>query len=203
MKTSLTNIRSDVFYLNDIFEKLNILNKQLQNTKCNLLLSQEIISGFIRKIEVYSINIRRHNFNQFNSLNSISNELSSINIQNYLEHLEQLRVDMKLRFDDLLNLVIPKWIIDPFTFNVENVDVLLQVTLIDLQNDLTAKMCFENEKYNFWFKNKMTEKYPLLWEEAKLFYIAFPSSYLVENGFSRVNDLITHKRNRLDLTKMG
>ncbi|KAG0435168.1 SCAN domain-containing protein 3 [Dictyocoela muelleri] len=111
---------------------------------------------------------------------------------------------MKLRFDDLLNLVIPKCIIDPFTFNVENVDVLLQKTLMDLQNDLTAKKCFENEKYNSGFKNKMTEKYPLLWEETKLFYIAFPSSYLVETGYSRVyNDLITHKRNRLDLTKRG
>ena len=33
--------------------------------------------------------------------------------------------------------------------------------------------------------------------------LLFPSSYLVECGFSAVNDLLLKKRNRLDITKQG
>ena len=46
-------------------------------------------------------------------------------------------------------------------------------------------------------------KFPLLWNEVKLFFIAFPSSYLVEKGFSAVNNILTKNRNRMDVVKRG
>ncbi|KAG0441149.1 hypothetical protein DMUE_1266 [Dictyocoela muelleri] len=100
---------------------------------------------------------------------------------------------MILQFKDLLNLNIPNRIIDSFSVKVETVDILIQESLIELQNDLTAKKTFSSEKYNFWFKNNMTEKYNILYENAELFLIAFSSLYLVKTKFCRGKDLITEE----------
>lgn len=64
MKSTLLDIKHDVFYLCDIFEKHNLLTKQFQSLNSNLILCKETISGVIRKIEIYVKNIRRPDFLQ-------------------------------------------------------------------------------------------------------------------------------------------
>ena len=61
---------------------------------------------------------------------------------------------------------------------------------------------FKDGKYNIWKTNDIA-KYPLLRDKAQLYVIAFPSSYLVESGFSRVSHLLSKVRNRLDIVKRG
>lgn len=51
--------------------------------------------------------------------------------------------------------------------------------------------------------NDTAKKDPLPWDKAQLYVIAFPSSYLVESGFSRVFHLLPNARNRLDIVKKG
>lgn len=44
-------------------------------------------------------------------------------IQIFTDHLLQLKKDMKSRFQDLLELQIPNWILDPFSFeSVEDLE---------------------------------------------------------------------------------
>ena len=46
-------------------------------------------------------------------------------------------------------------------------------------------------------------KFPNLWQVAKLLVLALPTSYLVERGFSAVVQLLTKQRNRLDISQCG
>lgn len=55
----------------------------------------------------------------------------------------------------------------------------------------------------FWLQTVIIHHYPGLWTYVKNILIAFPSSYLVKRGFSTVTDLITKKRNRLDIVTRG
>ena len=45
--------------------------------------------------------------------------------------------------------------------------------------------------------------FPNLWQVAKLLVLAFPTSYLVERGFSAVVQLLTKQINRLDISQCG
>ena len=42
-----------------------------------------------------------------------------------------------------------------------------------------------------------------MWHQVKFFFIAFPSSYLVERAFSAVTALLDNRRNRLDIVRQG
>ena len=54
---------------------------------------------------------------------------------------------------------------------------------------------------DFWIK--CGDRLPELWEKIKLFLLAFPSTYVVEQGFSEVLYVRNKYRNRLDMNKTG
>ena len=79
----------------------------------------------------------------------------------------------------------------------------LQETFSDLQTDLELKVNFSKERYeSFWTQQKLRQKYPIIWEEVRLLFIAFPSSYVVEKAFSSVINILS-KRSNLDICKGG
>ena len=47
------------------------------------------------------------------------------------------------------------------------------------------------------------EKNHLLWNKIKLLFLAFPSSYLVEQGFSTVTEVVTKNCGRSDVCNRG
>ena len=107
------------------------------------------------------------------------------------------------RFSDLLGMDIPIWISIPFKVNVAEIELSLQEPLIELQSDEIMRAKFKDGKYNIWKTNDVATKYPLLWDKAQFYVIAFPTSYLVEAGFSRVSQILSKARNRLDIVKRG
>ena len=63
---------------------------------------------------------------------------------------------------------------------------------------------FKSQQYQeFWLRQAVSERYPSLWKAAKIFFIAFPTSYLVERGFSVVSQILTKSRNRLNVVERG
>ena len=193
----------DIFYLSDIFEKINLLNKQLQGQNSDLISCKSAITAFLRKLQTYKINIRRRAFEQFPFLASISSDVHDDDLALYGQHLQNLHEHMQTRFNDLLTLNIPTWVISPFIVNAADVDVSLQETIIEMQSDEILLAKFKNRNHDIWKTNDTAEKYPLLWQKAQLYVIAFPSSYLVESGFSHVSHLLSKSRNRLDIVKRG
>ena len=126
-------------------------------------------------------------FEQFLCLASISSDVNDENLLFYFEYLENMQ----------RNLVIP------FEVNVADVDVSLQETLLELQSGEALRTEFKDTESNIWKANDIATKYPLLWDKAQLYVIAFPSSYLVEAEFSRFFNLLSKVRNRLDIMKRG
>ncbi len=121
----------------------------------------------------------------------------------YCAHLAELHRDMSVRFNDLFSLEIPCWVIDPFTEPSTEVPTHLEEELVSLQNDEDLKPKFKTSYQAFWMQTAIPKRYPTLWKDIKLFFIAFPTSYLVERGFSAVSRLLTKQRNKLNITERG
>ncbi len=56
---------------------------------------------------------------------------------------------------------------------------------------------------DFWLQKEISDCYPVLWNKVKIYFIAFPTSYLIERGFSAVTLLLSMQRNRLKITERG
>ncbi|XP_066981036.1 SCAN domain-containing protein 3-like [Macrobrachium rosenbergii] len=101
-------------------------------------------------------------------------------------------------------MTVPHWFVDPFIADASEVDVTLQESSIELQNNTTAQARFKRGGHQkLWMNQDVSKKYPLLWKDVKLLLLAFPTSYLVGTGFSQVMYLLSKTRNRLVIEKRG
>ncbi|VVC43066.1 Hypothetical protein CINCED_3A019706 [Cinara cedri] len=111
-------------------------------------------------------------------------EKNDEDLMTYCQHLEALHSDFNKRFEDILKMDILKWVLDPFS-NTETIDsAKLEEELIEVTTNKELKLKFKEAI-------------------VQTFLIAFPSSYLVERGFSAVTNLFTKKRQRLQITNRG
>lgn len=83
---------------------------------------------------------------------------------------------------------------NPF-INIETAELQIQEELIELSTNETLKSSFNDSDRltEFWLQTNIIHHYPGLWTLVKKILIAFPSSYLVERGFSTVTDLIAKR----------
>ncbi|XP_076058609.1 protein FAM200C-like [Oratosquilla oratoria] len=103
--------------------------------------------------------------------------------------------------EEFERLVLHTEFVEPFIADASEVDVTLQEIVIELQKDTTARAGFKRGgRHKLWIYQDVYEKYPLFWK-LKLLLLAFPKSYLVETGFSRVMHLLSKTRNCLDIGK--
>lgn len=184
----------------DLFVKFNIVYLQLQGDNLNLIKTKSILSAFLVKIKIMKQNIGRGEFSQFPNLSQLS--CQEKDVLTYVQHLNALLQDFESRFDDILTMKIPPWIIDPYG-EIEETNVILQEELTELSTDEELKIKFKNGYQRFWLQDNIPVTYPSLWKIAQKFLISFPSSYLVERGFSAVTNLLTKKRSRLDIVNRG
>ncbi|GBP28341.1 Protein FAM200B [Eumeta japonica] len=93
-------------------------------------------------------------------------------IQTYVQHLIALHDDFKFRFEDILSMEIPPWIINPFDeTEVEN--VILQEELLELSTNEELKVTFKRGYQKFWLQAEIPENILDCGNCAKLL-IAFP-----------------------------
>lgn len=93
--------------------------------------------------------------------NLCKNDVTEIERLKYYLHLHNLVEDMHIRFADLVNLNVPRWVIEPFSADPADLKVELQDQFIGLQNDDKSKMNFKDRYDIFWCK--ASGKYPLIW----------------------------------------
>ncbi|CAH2108909.1 unnamed protein product [Euphydryas editha] len=203
MKYLLTiNGKAFVSYLADIFEKLNILNKQLQGPNKTLVDAKAKIFGFITNIELYQKHINNKNFEQFHWLQKC--EVTDTALLVIVNHLNILSADLKERFSDLKQIDFPTWMMQPLLVDLSDIsNMQYQEELAELQNDESVKTLFNIKGAMAWLCEETETKYPNATKYARKLLQPFPSSYLAECGFSAVNDLLIKKRNRLDITQRG
>ncbi|CAG9788977.1 unnamed protein product [Diatraea saccharalis] len=66
--------------------------------------------------------------------------------------------EIKNRFEDILMMEIPPWIINPFD-ETEVADVVLQEELLELSTNEELKVQFKKGYQRFWLQAKILEKY--------------------------------------------
>jgi len=79
---------------------------------------------------------------------------------------------MEVRFQNVFQLKVPDWIIDPFG-DITSERGIIEEELITLQSDTESKAKFRISYQSFWLKNKIRERYPHVWDWVKLLH--FPA----------------------------
>ncbi|XP_029641234.1 protein ZBED8-like [Octopus sinensis] len=120
-----------------------------------------------------------------------------------IDHLNILIKDFNDRFCDLKAMNFPSWLTQPLLINVSDATIQYQEELSELQHDESVKTLFKLKGTKMWLYDEVERKYPKISTSARELLIPFPSSYLVECGFSAVDNLLEAKRNRLEITKHG
>ena len=186
-----------------MFSIFNEVNLQLQGDETSLIKAKSTLSAFLTKLLPYSRNLGRCELRQFPCLSDLEKKtgVEDDDIAVYCPHLAELHRDMSVRFNDLFSLEIPGWVIDPFTEPSIEVPTHQEEELVSLQNDEDLKPKFKTSYQAFWMQTATPKRYPTLWKDIKLFFIAFPTSSLVERGFSAVSRLLTKQRNKLNKTE--
>ncbi|XP_026471713.1 SCAN domain-containing protein 3-like [Ctenocephalides felis] len=195
----LISSKNDIAYLTDLYALLNNMNLQLQGDGLNLIKTKNIIAAFIAKLLLHKKNIGRREFHNFPNLSVSCNE----DLLVYCQHLENLHENFIERFQDILNLEIPGWVLDPFSNANVEASAQLEEELIELTTNEELKIKFKDGYQQFWLQKSIQHLYPGLWLVVQKFLLAFPSSYLCERGFSTVTMLLTKNRNQLQITKRG
>jgi hypothetical protein len=75
-------------------------------------------------------------------------------------------------------------------------------SILEIQNDFELKPKFKKSYQEFWLQKEIPDRYAVRREIKKLL-ISFPTSYLVERGFSVVVRLLSKQRNRLQINQRG
>uniref|UniRef100_A0A5S6QHH3 HAT C-terminal dimerisation domain-containing protein n=1 Tax=Trichuris muris TaxID=70415 RepID=A0A5S6QHH3_TRIMR len=204
LREDLENRKNDVAYLADLYYKFNAMNLQLQGDGLNLIKTKAVVSAFVAKLVIFKRNMGNGEFYQFPLLAALKEKeaIADQDVDVYCQHLEMLHVDFVERFNDIINLKVPTWVMNPFC-GVDEAEMELQEELIELQNNDELKPKWISGYQQFWLQRHVMELYPRLWAVVENFLIAFPSSYLVERGFSAVTELLSNKRNRLQIVNRG
>jgi hypothetical protein len=139
MKYLLTiNGKAFVSYVADIFEKLNLLNNQLQGTNKTLVDAKAKIFDFITFIELCHKCIHNKNFEKFHWFQKC--EVTDTTI---LDHLKILSADLKGRFSDLKQIVFPTWMMQPMLVGLSDIpNMQYQEDLAEMQNDESVETVF-------------------------------------------------------------
>nr|XP_054592103.1 zinc finger BED domain-containing protein 5-like [Nothobranchius furzeri] len=114
LRNNLFSSQCDIFYLADLFEKMNEVTLKLQGNGVTLVHSKTTICSFLVKMDLYRETVGRRQFNHFPRLATVSSKLTDEELLCYTEHLRMIKADMELRFRDLQNLQVPYWILEPF-----------------------------------------------------------------------------------------
>ncbi|KAJ8734763.1 hypothetical protein PYW08_014013 [Mythimna loreyi] len=187
-------------YMTDLYKLFNDMNLQLQGDKLNLITTKNVVAAFAAKLLLHKKDLGRREFHNFPNLSvSCSND----ELFAYFQHLENLNIDFTERYQDIFNLEIPDWVLDPFSNVNTAMSPQLEEELIELTTNEEIKIKFNNGYQEFWLQKQIPQLYPGLWSIVQRFLIAFQSSYLYELGFSAVTTLLTKKRNRLLVTERG
>jgi hypothetical protein len=87
--------------------------------------------------------------------------------------------------------------------NLQTAELSLQEETIELSTNEELKLKLKNGYQEFWLQRQIPVLYLALWTASKKFFIAYPSQYLAERGFSVVSNLLTKKSNRLSIMERG
>ncbi|GFR13839.1 SCAN domain-containing protein 3 [Trichonephila clavata] len=139
----------------------NARDNRLQGAFRTLICCKNTVSLFIEKLHIFCRNLLKKEFHQFPNLFSIKEDITPEEIERFSDHIKQLALDIKVRFNDILNLKISNWMLNPFTVDVNEVDIVFQEEILELKYDEESKNSFNKHGIaKLWQNKKMPKLYP-------------------------------------------
>jgi hypothetical protein len=138
-----------VSYLTDIFEKLNMLNKQLQGKSKALVDAKAKTFVFTAFLQLCQNNVSiRKQIYQFYWLNKC--QITDTPILVTADHLSKMACDLSDRFSDLKEIEFPSWINQPVLVDLTLMATQYQGKLSEMQNDESIRILFNiyNEQWH-------------------------------------------------------
>ena len=186
-------------YLADMFNLLNQLNLSLQGRDANILLSQNKITAFIKKLNIWKARISDNVVNMFPVLCDyiankplIDKELIFSDIEQHLKLLSEhfRKYFLKESYDNF------DWIINPFVVAQTDLSRREEEELAELSSDRTLMISFNQKALpSFWLS--VLDEYPLLSQKATKVLLPFATTYMCETAFSALTNMKTKHRSRL------
>ena len=124
---------------------------------------------------MYKRNMGPSEYSHFPNLSPVS--VKKEDSLTYCKNLDNVYTDFSERFKDILNMNIPDWVIDPFTYVNIDESSHLKEELIELITNEELKIKFKSGYQEFWLQKPISTLYPGLWKMVQKFLIAFPSSF--------------------------
>ncbi|KRZ20230.1 hypothetical protein T4B_2427, partial [Trichinella pseudospiralis] len=106
-------------------------------------------------LALFKRNLGRREFYQFSSVAALreNEEVHDDDIQINFDHLDVLQKDMEERFQDILKMKIPNWVIEPFS-NTDEIEIKLEEELIVYNFTVAVTIELQtNEELKLKFKN--------------------------------------------------
>ena len=133
--------------------KLNTLNLELQGNGVTLIIAKSKLKSFIAKLDLCKQNLCSRKFSNFQNLQR-EHSVADSRLIVYSEHLSKLINDMRHRFEDILNMDIPSWVLNPF-IDITDIDEAMREEMLDVQNDEELKPAFKRSLSEFWLQTKI------------------------------------------------
>ena len=114
LSDDLLACKTDIAYLTDLFCIFNALNLQLQEDGISLIKAKSKICNFVEKLSFFRENIGRLNFYHFSNLKL---QMADTDVDDYFliycDYLKSLQENMIERYQDLISMEIPDWMLNP------------------------------------------------------------------------------------------
>jgi hypothetical protein len=111
-------------YLADIFENINILNKELQGKNINIISAREIVSAFGLKLQYWRQKAEQNKIASFTKLALFLEDCENITFDDIEDtviiHLTKLRERFSAYFPNL-DILTVSWVVDPFKYEIANI----------------------------------------------------------------------------------
>ena len=159
------------------------------------------LRSFIMKVDLLENKVKNGNLSIFESLDETLNKnkiTENLFVTQLVQaHLVCLQMELQTYFPEL-SKVESELIRNPFIVNVQSLPDSIQEEFLELVNDSVGKDAFETLTLNkFW--TKMSVTYPVVSDVVLNSLLIFPSTYLCEQGFSRLLNIKSKLRSPLNV----
>ncbi|CDW59350.1 hypothetical protein TTRE_0000768201 [Trichuris trichiura] len=163
LRDNVEKSRADTAYMSDYYLKFNEMNLQLQGDQLNLIKTKTVVKAFIDKLAIFGQNLESEEQHQFHNLNNLKKNggLPDDVTRSFCDHFSMLHEDMCERYGDILSMMIPDWVLDPFTC-LAGVEAANQEEPIEMQANEELKPKIKGGYTSFWLEQEIRQLYPRL-----------------------------------------